>query len=1283
MRGFAQAGLFAKADSQAIGIEVTTSTAACRSAAELASGPATRASVFSAQHGIGRSPPSWRLSITETREASSATVLAVLLSLVFVPCADAQSFWIDRVAGNPDAADDGIPAMEALLVHPTGVAVDRVGNLYIADAGDHRIRKVDAAGTITTVAGTGIQSNGVARDGEPANNAELSYPWALALDTSRNLYIADSGNHLVRRVDAAGTITTIAGTGGWGFSGDGRSAVNAQLAHPEGIALDASGNLYIADTHNHRVRRVDVAGTITTIAGTGGRGFSGDGRSAVNAQLDYPQGVALDASGNLYIADAGNHRVRRVDVAGTISTIAGTGDPGFSGDGGPAVNAQLARPKKVALDTSGNLYIADTDNHRIRRVDAAGTITTIGGGNWGASGDCGPASAAEFEYPEDVAVDHQGALFVTSRHGRTVRKLSVTAPERCRTPHATLSEWTVSPGRVVFGGTASTGCLALAAPVDGTSYLVHTSEWQRRAPGASAWSTVGGTLRTGRLCAFEPTEPGQYRAVAEISVGSRERAAYRSANEVSGSYVPADSEPSFGTASIGDQSFVSGTAISPLTLPSASGGDLPLAYSLHPTVPGLTFSPTSRTLSGTPSSVGGYVMTYTAMDADGDTDTLNFTLSVAAGSPAGGGGGAALPTEGSMAGNFDLDRAHFNSRGIAYANNRFYFFNWLRRMVFAYTGTGQRDPDKDFDVVGIIVGPLHRFAYTNGRFYIFDSLQGRNGGKLFAYTVTGQRDAQADLDLGDGNFRPRGIVYAAGRFYVLDSRKVFAYTASGTRDAQADFDLGDDNFSPTGIVYAAGRFYVLDSSKVFAYTGAGARDAAADFALGCGTGSAIGIAYANGGFHVLNYISRKVYTYAGTSGNTSPCFSIGSSPSRQTYTVGTPISTLTLPAARGGDGPLVYSLQPDVPGLAFSSRTRQLSGTPTSTGTYSMRYSVRDSDGDTATLDFTLIVRSSGGTAGAKRYSVDDSITTLPTGFWTPDVTSGGSFQYSAGAATVRLNNGGYIEEGDYRYTCASSAGCEVVNGTVTKGVVVESTTGESVAGDDSSGGDPDLVVAPPSVSDTSLSTGERFTLRATVRNDGAGDAAATALHYYRSRNSTISSSDTRVGTDSVGRLAAAATSAESIRLTAPSSAGTYYYGACVDAVANESDTANNCSSSVAVTVADSGGGTEPPPSGGNYTPLDDWTVSDGRVQFLFFSAGRCVQLGNTTINGVTYTIHSSKWQKRANSTSAWVDISGTAANGAVCSYSPTDPGQYRGVAEISIGGRRGRYATKNILTVP
>ncbi len=229
-------------------------------------------------------------------------------------------------------------------------------------------------------------------------------------------------------------------------------------------------------------------------------------------------------------------------------------------------------------------------------------------------------------------------------------------------------------------------------------------------------------------------------------------------------------------------------------------------------------------------------------------------------------------------------------------NNRFYVFNWLRSMVYAYTGTGQRDPDNDFDAVGVDVGPLHRFAYANGRFYLFHA-QGR-GGKLFAYTVTGQREASNDIDLPGGNIWPRGIAYAEGRFHVINvrARKVYAYTAAGDRDAQADFDLGGDNRDPSGIVHVAGRFFVVDSQKVFAYTGSGARDAEADFALACDNGDGIGIAYASGGFHVLDWIDRKIYTYAGPGGSTdsSLCFPAGSSPSRQTYTVGTPISALTL-----------------------------------------------------------------------------------------------------------------------------------------------------------------------------------------------------------------------------------------------------------------------------------------------------------------------------------------------------------------------------------------------------
>ena len=248
-------------------------------------------------------------------------MMVPILALTIPPCAFAQSYWIDRVAGNPSAADDGIPAREASLARPWDVAVGMSGSFYIADWRDNRIRKVDAAGTITTVAGTGS----------------------------------------------------------YGFSGDGGPAVNAQLEGPRGVAADRSGNIYIADTYNHRVRKVDAAGTITTVAGTGSRGYSGDGGPAVNARLRYPCGVAVDGSGNLYIVDTDNHRVRKVDAAGTITTVAGSESSGFSGDGGPAVSARLQYPRGVAVDGVGSLYIADTRNHRIRKVDAAGIITTVAG----------------------------------------------------------------------------------------------------------------------------------------------------------------------------------------------------------------------------------------------------------------------------------------------------------------------------------------------------------------------------------------------------------------------------------------------------------------------------------------------------------------------------------------------------------------------------------------------------------------------------------------------------------------------------------------------------------------------------------------------------------------------------------------------------------------------------------------------------------------------------------------------------------------------------------------
>ena len=264
-----------------------------------------------------------------------------------------------------DAATGALTVAAAQLSHPEGLAIDAQGNLYIADTGNQLIRKV-AAGTLTTVAGTGVA--GYNGDSIPAAAAQLSDPAGLAIDRAGNLYIADAGNHRVRKV-AAGIISTVAGLGAAGFSGDNGPASAAQLNEPRGVAVDAAGNLYIADTLNHRIRRV-VNGVIATVAGTGDAGFAGDDGPASAAQLNGPRGVAVDAAGSLYIADTLNNRVRQV-ARGIISTVAGAGTEGFSGDSGPASSARLQRPTAVAVGAAGALYIADAGNDRVRLAAAA------------------------------------------------------------------------------------------------------------------------------------------------------------------------------------------------------------------------------------------------------------------------------------------------------------------------------------------------------------------------------------------------------------------------------------------------------------------------------------------------------------------------------------------------------------------------------------------------------------------------------------------------------------------------------------------------------------------------------------------------------------------------------------------------------------------------------------------------------------------------------------------------------------------------------------------------
>jgi len=331
---------------------------------------------------------------------------------------------ITTVAGGKQRVflGDGGPAVDASLVLPEGVAVDAVGNLYIADMGHARVRMVSPSGVITTVAGGG--QYGSLGDGGPATSASLTYPVGVAVDAAGNLYIAESVGNRIRKVSPGGIITTVAGNGTQGFSGDDGPATSASLYSPAGVAVDAAGNVYIADTYNTRIRKVSPDGIITTAAGRGGYKFAGDDGLATNASLNQPWGVAVDAADNLYISDWNNHRIRMVSPSGIITTVAGNGASGFAGDDGPAIDASLY-PEGVAVDAAGNLYIADTSNRRVRRVSSSGAITTVAGkGTQGSSGDGGPATAASLYSPAGLALDATGNLYIADSYGARIRMVS-------------------------------------------------------------------------------------------------------------------------------------------------------------------------------------------------------------------------------------------------------------------------------------------------------------------------------------------------------------------------------------------------------------------------------------------------------------------------------------------------------------------------------------------------------------------------------------------------------------------------------------------------------------------------------------------------------------------------------------------------------------------------------------------------------------------------------------------------------------------------------------------
>jgi sugar lactone lactonase YvrE len=321
---------------------------------------------------------------------------------------------------------DGGPAVSAELFYPYGASVDSFGNIFIADKVNNRIRKVDTNGIITTIAGVGPSAaNGsYSGDSGAATNANLNFPIGIAVDGTRNLFIADSWNNRIRKVDTNGIITTVAGTNSSGFSGDGGAATSAKLNNPSTVFVDSSGNLLLADTGNNRIRRIDTNGIITTIAGTNAVGYSGDGGTATNAMLTGPNGVAADGFGNYYIADTTNNCIRKIDINGIITTFAGNGTAGYSGDGGAATNASLNQPYGVAVDAYGQVFFADYNNSRIRVVNASGIITTlVGNGTAGYSDGGGIATNASLNHPAGLNFDNSGNLLIADQGNYRIRKV--------------------------------------------------------------------------------------------------------------------------------------------------------------------------------------------------------------------------------------------------------------------------------------------------------------------------------------------------------------------------------------------------------------------------------------------------------------------------------------------------------------------------------------------------------------------------------------------------------------------------------------------------------------------------------------------------------------------------------------------------------------------------------------------------------------------------------------------------------------------------------------------
>lgn len=375
--------------------------------------------------------------------------------------------------GFAEFGSDGV-ATDIGSNRPRGMAFDSAGNLYFAESGNDRVRKVDTDGNITTVAGTGTPDLGL--DG-PAITSALNFPYGVAIDSDDNLYIADTMNHRIQKVDTDGNVSTVAGTGTEGLGANG-IATGSELSRPHSVAFDSVGNLYIADSSNQRIQKVDTDGQVSTVAGTSGSHGTGPDGPALGSAMLSPLGIAIDAEDNLYIADTYNHRVRVLDDSGNVTTIAGTGVAG-TGDDGPATASALNVVSTIEFDSEGNLYLVDTDNNRVRRVDTDGNILTVAGTGAQGVGTDGPATSSALNRPYGVALDSNGDLYISDAESHRIQKVTYDneAPvaEIESTPNRLSDQTPINFSCVDAGGSGINSCDAtLNADPISSGHLIPT-----------------------------------------------------------------------------------------------------------------------------------------------------------------------------------------------------------------------------------------------------------------------------------------------------------------------------------------------------------------------------------------------------------------------------------------------------------------------------------------------------------------------------------------------------------------------------------------------------------------------------------------------------------------------------------------------------------------------------------------------------------------------------------------------------------------------------------------